>query len=188
MAENFGVDDRGRFYDPVGALRDVVQNHLLQVLALVAMDAPSGASAGDVQDKKVEVFRAMPAADPKHYVRGQYNGYLNTPGVAPGSTTETFAALRLEIDSFRWADVPIFVRAGKLLPNRVTEVRLLFRRTPRLAVIRAPMRGEPNQIVVRIDPDPGMRLQLVALGRRFMAPGKSGDVVQPRARPADGAL
>ena len=164
MAENFGVDDRGRFYDPVGALRDVVQNHLLQVLALVAMDAPSGASAGDVQDKKVEVFRAMPAADPKHYVRGQYNGYLNTPGVAPGSTTETFAALRLEIDSFRWADVPIFVRAGKLLPNRVTEVRLLFRRTPRLAVIRAPMRGEPNQIVVRIDPDPGMRLQLVALG------------------------
>jgi glucose-6-phosphate 1-dehydrogenase len=170
MAENFGVDDRGRFYDPVGALRDVVQNHLLQVLALVAMDAPAGASAGDVQDKKVEVFRAMPAADPKHYVRGQYNGYLNTPGVAPGSTTETFAALRLEIDSFRWADVPIFVRAGKQLPNRVTEVRLLFHRTPPLAVIRAPMRGEPNQIVVRIDPDPGMRLQLVALGNDSWRP------------------
>jgi glucose-6-phosphate 1-dehydrogenase len=163
MAENFGVEDRGRFYDPVGALRDVVQNHLLQVLALVGMDAPAGASAGDVQDKKVEVFRSMPAADPKHYVRGQYAGYTNTPGVAPGSTTETFAALRLEIDSFRWAEVPIFIRAGKQLPDRVTEVRLLLRRTPRLAAVMLPLRGEPNQIVVRIDPDPGMRLQLVAL-------------------------
>jgi glucose-6-phosphate 1-dehydrogenase len=163
MAENFGVDDRGRFYDPVGALRDVVQNHLLQVLALVAMDAPAGASATDVQDKKVEVFRAMPGADPKHYVRGQYEGYADTPGVAPGSTTETFAALRLEIDNFRWAEVPIFLRAGKQLPDRVTEVRLLLRRTPRLAAVMLPVRGEPNQIVVRIDPDAGMRLQLVAL-------------------------
>src|SRR5215469_11996835 len=163
MAENFGVADRGHFYDPVGALRDVVQNHLLQVLALVAMDAPAGGSTSDVQDKKVEVFRSMPAADPKHYVRGQYEGYTNTPGVAPGSTTETFAALRLEIDSFRWADVPVFLRAGKALPHRVTEVRLVLRRTPRLAAIRLPMRGEPNQIVLRIDPEAGMRLQLVAL-------------------------
>src|SRR5215469_13668570 len=163
MAENFGVADRGHFYDPVGALRDVVQNHLLQVLALVAMDAPAGGSTSDVQDKKVEVFRSMPAADPKHYVRGQYEGYTNTPGVAPGSTTETFAALRLDIDSFRWADVPVFIRAGKALPHRVTEVRLVLRRTPRLAAIRLPMRGEPNQIVIRIDPEAGMRLQLVAL-------------------------
>jgi len=163
MAENFGVADRGHFYDPVGALRDVVQNHLLQVLALVAMDAPAGGSTSDVQDKKVEVFRSMPAADPKHYVRGQYEGYTNTPGVAPGSTTETFAALRLDIDSFRWADVPVFIRAGKALPHRVTEVRLVLRRTPRLAAIRLPMRGEPNQIVLRIDPEAGMRLQLVAL-------------------------
>ena len=163
MAENFGVADRGHFYDPVGALRDVVQNHLLQVLALVAMDAPAGGSTSDVQDKKVEVFRSMPAADPKHYARGQYEGYTNTPGVAPGSTTETFAALRLDIDSFRWADVPVFIRAGKALPHRVTEVRLVLRRTPRLAAIRLPMRGEPNQIVLRIDPEAGMRLQLVAL-------------------------
>jgi len=170
MAENFGVADRGRFYDPVGALRDVVQNHLLQVLALVAMDAPAGASASDVQDKKVEVFRSMPAADPKHYVRGQYEGYTNTPGVAPGSTTETFAALRLEIDSFRWADVPIFIRAGKELPHRVTEVRLLLHRTPRLAAAMLPLRGESNQIVVRIDPDSGMRLQLVALDRDTWRP------------------
>jgi glucose-6-phosphate 1-dehydrogenase len=170
MAEDFGVEDRGRFYDPVGALRDVVQNHLLQVLALVAMDAPAGASASDVQDKKVEVFRSIPAADPEHYVRGQYAGYTNTPGVAPGSTTETFAALRLEIDSFRWADVPIFIRAGKELPRRVTEVRLLLRRTPRLAALQLPMRGEPNQIVVRIDPDPGLRIELVALGEDTWRP------------------
>jgi glucose-6-phosphate 1-dehydrogenase len=170
MAENFGVEDRGRFYDPVGALRDVVQNHLLQVLALVAMDAPAGNSASDVQDKKVEVFRSMPAADPKHYVRGQYDGYAKTLGVAPGSTTETFAALRLEIDSFRWAEVPIFLRAGKELPERVTEVRLLLRPTPRLAAVMLPMRGEANQIVVRIDPDPGMRLQLVALSNDSWRP------------------
>jgi len=163
MAENFGVEDRGRFYDPVGALRDVVQNHLLQVLALVAMDAPVGASANAVQDRKVEVFRSIPAADPKDYVRGQYEGYTTTPGVAPGSTTETFAALRLEIDSLRWAEVPIFIRAGKQLPARVTEVRLLLRPMPRLTAAMLPRRGEPNQIVIRIDPDAGMRLQLVAL-------------------------
>ena len=106
MAEDFGIEGRGRFYDSVGALRDVVQNHLLQVLALVAMDPPAGASADDTQDKKAEVFRAMPPADPQHYVRGQYEGYADVPGVAPGSTTETYVALRLEIDNWRWADVP----------------------------------------------------------------------------------
>ena len=98
MAEDFGVEGRGRFYDSVGALRDVVQNHLLQVLALVAMDPPADASAGDTQDKKAEVFRAMPPADPQHYVRGQYQGYADIPGVARGSATETYVALRLEID------------------------------------------------------------------------------------------
>jgi glucose-6-phosphate 1-dehydrogenase len=163
MAENFGVADRGRFYDSVGALRDVVQNHLLQVLALVAMDPPDGDSANDTQDKKAEVFRTMPSADPKHYVRGQYEGYADTPGVAQGSTTETFAAMRLQIDNWRWADVPVFIRAGKELPHRVTEVRLVLRRTPRLAFLSLPTKAEPNQIVVRIDPDPGIRLELVTL-------------------------
>jgi glucose-6-phosphate 1-dehydrogenase len=163
MAEDFGIEGRGAFYDPVGALRDVVQNHLLQVLALVAMDPPAGDSADDTQDKKAEVFRAMPPADPRHYVRGQYQGYTDTPGVAPGSTTETYAALRLEIDNWRWADVPIFIRAGKALPDQVTEVRLLLRRTPRLSFLPRPYRVDPNQIVLRIDPDPGMRLQLSAL-------------------------
>jgi glucose-6-phosphate 1-dehydrogenase len=163
MAEDFGVEGRGRFYDSVGALRDVVQNHLLQVLALVAMDPPVGASAGDTQDKKAEVLRAMLPADPQHCVRGQYQGYADVPGVASGSATETFLALRLEIDNWRWADVPIFLRAGKALPHKVTEVRLLLRRTPRLAFLPEPTRAEPNQIVLRIDPDPGLRLQLSAL-------------------------
>ncbi|HEX4094395.1 MAG TPA: hypothetical protein VHZ33_37240 [Trebonia sp.] len=135
MAEDFGVEGRGSFYYSVGALRDVVQNHLLQVLALVAMDPPAGGSADDTQDKKAEVFRAMPPADPAHYVRGQYQGYADVPGVARDSATETFVALRLEIDNWRWADVPIFLRAGKALPHRVTEVRLLLRRTPRLAFL-----------------------------------------------------
>jgi len=130
MAEDFGVEGRGRFYDSVGALRDVVQNHLLQVLALVAMDPPAGASAGDTQDKKAEVLRAMPSAAPQHCVRGQYQGYADVPGVASASATETFLALRLEIDNWRRADVPIFLRAGKALPHKVTEVRLLLRRPP----------------------------------------------------------
>jgi glucose-6-phosphate 1-dehydrogenase len=166
MAEDFGIEGRGAFYDSVGALRDVVQNHLLQVLALVAMDPPAGGSADDTQDKKAEVFRAMPPADPRQYVRGQYRGYADVPGVARGSSTETYAALRLEIDNWRWADVPIFLRAGKALPAHVTEVRLLLRRTPRLSFLPLPTRAGPNQIVLRIDPEPGMRLELSALAEQ----------------------
>lgn len=164
MAEDFGVEDRGKFYDSVGALRDVVQNHLLQVLALVAMEPPAGASADELRDRKVEVFRAMPTADPQRYVRGQYDGFTDVPGVAKASTTETFVALRLEIDNWRWAGVPIFLRAGKLLPERVTEVRLFLHRTPRLAFLPKATHVEPNQIVLRIDPDPGLRLQIAARG------------------------
>lgn len=164
MAEDFGVVDRGAFYDSVGTLRDVVQNHLLQVLALVAMEPPAGATAQELRDKKVDVFKAMPAADPHHYVRGQYVGYTDVPGVAPGSVTETFVALRVQIDNWRWAGVPIFLRAGKALPERVTEVRLLLHRTPRLAFLRTQTHVEPNQIVLRIDPFPGLRLQIAARG------------------------
>ncbi|MBR7836798.1 glucose-6-phosphate dehydrogenase [Actinospica durhamensis] len=162
MAENFGVEDRGRFYDPVGALRDVVQNHLLQVLALVAMDPPAGAGADDLRDKKGELLRAVRAADPKNYVRGQYQGYLDVPGVAPDSDTETFAALRLEIDNWRWAGVPIYLRAGKALAERVTEVRLHLHRTPKLAFLPKGGEAERNQVVLRIDPDPGLRIALTA--------------------------
>jgi glucose-6-phosphate 1-dehydrogenase len=156
MAEDFGVDDRGSFYDPVGALRDVVQNHLLQVLGLIASEPPSRADADGIRDKRVEVFRAIPPADPRHYVRGQYDGYLSVPGVSPGSQTETFAALRLEIDNWRWSGVPFFIRAGKQLPERVTEVRIIFKPPPRL--VFAPRTPPPDEFIVRIDPIPGADL------------------------------
>jgi glucose-6-phosphate 1-dehydrogenase len=163
MAENFGVEDRGKFYDGVGALRDVVQNHLLQVLAGLTMEPPVGSSADDLNDRKADVFRAMPAVEPDRCVRGQYDGYTDIEGVAKDSDTETFIALRVEIDNWRWTGVPIFLRAGKLLPERVTEVRLLTHRVPSLAFLPDRRRAEPNQIVLRIDPDPGLRLQLTAL-------------------------
>jgi glucose-6-phosphate 1-dehydrogenase len=164
MAEDFGVEDRGKFYDAVGALRDVVQNHLLQVLALVAMEPLTGGAGDELRDKKAEVFRAMAPADPQHCVRGQYGGYADVPGVAKGSSTETFVALKLEIDNWRWSGVPIFVRAGKALAKRVTEVRLILRETPRLAFLATPARVAGNQLVLRIDPDPGLRIQLAAHG------------------------
>ncbi|MCF3961477.1 glucose-6-phosphate dehydrogenase [Streptomyces fuscigenes] len=166
MAESFGVEDRGAFYDAVGALRDVVQNHLLQVLALVAMEPPAGAGADDLRDKKAELFRAVAPVDPRQYVRGQYGGYLDVPGVAEDSTTETFAALRLRIDNWRWDGVPVFLRAGKAMPETVTEVRLVLRRTPGLAFLAAPPQVAANQIVLRIDKEPGLRLQLSGHGDR----------------------
>jgi glucose-6-phosphate 1-dehydrogenase len=153
MAENFGVEDRGSFYDPVGALRDVVQNHLLQLIGLFASEPPSCAGADGLRDKRAEVFRAIPSIDPAHYIRGQYAGYRSIKGVRPDSQTETFAALKLEIDNWRWAGVPFFIRAGKALPVRATEIRVFFKRPPKLAVM--PERPDPNQLVLRIDPNPG---------------------------------
>jgi glucose-6-phosphate 1-dehydrogenase len=161
MAEDFGVDDRGRFYDPVGAMRDVVQNHLLQVLGLVAMEPPSGNATDSVRDKKLELFKAVRAADPKRYVRGQYNGYRKIDGVDPKSNTETYAALELEIDNWRWAGVPFFIRAGKCLPVRETEVNVIYKRPPRLG-IGPRSRPDPNQITIRIDPRPGARIRFLA--------------------------
>jgi glucose-6-phosphate 1-dehydrogenase len=153
MAENFGVQDRGSFYDPVGALRDVVQNHLLQLIGLFAAEPPSVADADGLRDKRAEVFRAIPSIDPAHYVRGQYDGYRSIKGVQPDSQTETFAALRLEIDNWRWSGVPFFLRAGKALPVRATEIRVIFKRPPRLAITE--LKPDPNELVLRIDPNPG---------------------------------
>ena len=110
MAEDFDVDDRGHFYDPVGALRDVFVNHLMQVVAAAAMEPPAGGDAETLKDAQVTLFRAIATADPAHYVRGQYDGYLDIDGVAPDSTTETYAALRLDIDNWRWSGVPFFIR------------------------------------------------------------------------------
>jgi glucose-6-phosphate 1-dehydrogenase len=156
MAENFGVEDRGSFYDPVGALRDVVQNHLLQLIGLFAAEPPSVADADGLRDRRVDVFRSIPSIDPAHYVRGQYDGYRSIKGVAPDSQTETFAALRLEIDNWRWAGVPFFLRAGKSLPVRATEIRVIFKRPPTLAITT--FTPDANELVLRIDPRPGTDL------------------------------
>jgi glucose-6-phosphate 1-dehydrogenase len=165
MAENFDVADRGSFYDRVGALRDVVQNHLMQVLAMTAMEPPARGGLDAVSDRKHDVFAAMPAANPSEYVRGQYEGYLSTKGVGEGSTTETYAALRLYIDNWRWTGVPFIIRAGKSLPVTVTEVRLVFKAAPPLGF--DPDEGvlEPDQLVLRIDPTAGARLMIQTQSR-----------------------
>jgi glucose-6-phosphate 1-dehydrogenase len=163
MAESFGVEDRGHFYDPVGALRDVVVNHLLQVVAATAMEAPAGGDPATIKDAQLAVFRAINTADPAHYVRGQYDGYLDTPGVAAGSTTETFAALRLGIDNWRWSGVPFFIRTGKHLAATQTELRLVFKRPPRIGFgLKGDRRPEPDQLVVKLFPTTGIRLVLDA--------------------------
>jgi glucose-6-phosphate 1-dehydrogenase len=161
IAEDFGVADRGRFYDAVGAMRDVIQNHALQVLGIVGMEPPTGNHPDSVRDKKLEFFKAVRAADPKRYVRGQYEGYREVKDVAPDSTTETFAAIELEVDNWRWAGVPFFVRAGKCMPEKVSEVTVFFKRPPRLGVGRGKT-PEPNQMTIRIEPQPGARTRLYA--------------------------
>jgi glucose-6-phosphate 1-dehydrogenase len=163
MAESFGVEDRGHFYDPVGAVRDVVVNHLMQALALAAMEAPSASDPESLKDAKVALFRSIHDAEPAHYVRGQYDGYLDIDGVAKDSTTETYAALRLEIDNWRWAGVPWFIRTGKRMPVTQTELRAVFRHPPRLGFMDYKRRRpEPNQFVIKLDPDTGTRLILDA--------------------------
>jgi glucose-6-phosphate 1-dehydrogenase len=167
MAEDFGVEDRGAFYDRVGALRDVVQNHLLQVLALVTMEPPAGDDDA-VSRHRLDVFRAMPSVDPSHAVRGQYEGYEGIDGVAPGSDTETFVALRFEIENWRWSGVPILVRAGKALPVSATEIVVRLRKVPelRFGSHRLSCPG-PDDVVFRIGRDAG-----VTIGIRAKTPGK----------------
>jgi glucose-6-phosphate 1-dehydrogenase len=155
MAEDFGVEDRGSFYDAVGCLRDVVQNHILQTLALVAAEPPSARGDPDaIRDVKLDLFKAIPGANPNRYVRGQYEGYREIEGVAPNSTTETFVALRLDIQSWRWSGVPFFIRAGKRLSERVTEIRVILQNPPPVGIGGGPT-PESDEIILRIDPDPG---------------------------------
>ncbi|HEY6683845.1 MAG TPA: glucose-6-phosphate dehydrogenase, partial [Propionibacteriaceae bacterium] len=171
MAESFGVEDRGHFYDPVGALRDVVVNHLMQVIAAAAMEPPAGGDPDTLNSSKVALFKAMPAADPANYVRGQYDRYREIDGVAADSTTETFAALRLEIDNWRWSGVPFFIRAGKRLPVTQTELRLVFKEPPRLGFgLWGDRMAEPDQLVVRMDPATGVRFMLDARRATSMSP------------------
>ena len=161
IAETFGVDDRGRFYDAVGAMRDVIQNHALQVLALVGMGPPTGNHHDSVRDKKLEFFKATRTADPKRYVRGQYKGFLDVKDVAPDSTTETFAAVELAVDNWRWSGVPFFIRAGKCMPAKSSEVSVVFKRPPPLGVGPG-KRPDTNRMTVRIEPVPGARMRLFA--------------------------
>jgi glucose-6-phosphate 1-dehydrogenase len=171
MAESFGVEDRGHFYDPVGALRDVVVNHLMQVVGATTMELPANRDPDTLKDALHTLFRAIPAADPAEYVRGQYDGYRDIDGVAADSTTETYAALRLEIDNWRWSGVPIFIRTGKHLPITQTEMRLVFERPPRLGFHAGRARQpEPMQLVVKLDPATGIRLLVEAQRGEEVAP------------------
>jgi glucose-6-phosphate 1-dehydrogenase len=152
MAENFGVQGRGGFYEEVGAIRDVVQNHLLQVIALLAMDAPVGHEAQATQAEKLRIFRAMRPLDPKEVVRGQFRGYRDEKGVAKESQVETFAALRLHIDTWRWADVPFYIRTGKSLPISATEVVVNMKRPP-MAIFDASATMPANYFRFRLSPE-----------------------------------
>jgi glucose-6-phosphate 1-dehydrogenase len=162
MAEDFGVEDRGHFYDPVGALRDVVVNHLMQVVSMCAMEAPARGEPQTIKDAQVALFRAIKPADPARYVRGQYDGYRSIDGVAPDSTTETYAALQLEIENWRWAGVPFYIRTGKRLPVTQTELRLVFKHPPRLGFPAFDREIDANQLVIKLDPSTGIRLVLDA--------------------------
>ena len=162
MAESFGVEDRGHFYDPVGALRDVVVNHLMQLVAAAAMEAPSGGDPMTLKEAQTSVLRSVATANPANYVRGQYDGYRSIDGVKADSTTETYAALRLDIDNWRWAGVPFFIRAGKRLPATQTELRVVFKNPPRLGFGLRGSDSQPNQMVVKLDPSTGIRFALDA--------------------------
>src|SRR5208282_2326972 len=163
MAEDFGVQGRGGFYDQTGTIRDVIQNHLFQVLCHLTMEPPVRIDSESVRDEKVKVLKAIPELNGNNVVRGQFRGYQEQKGVAPGSRMETFAALRLEIDSWRWHGVPFYIRAGKNLPVTCTEVLARFRKPP--TVIKESALSQ-NHLRFRISPE-----MTIAVGTTVMAPG-----------------
>ncbi|MGE5815848.1 MAG: glucose-6-phosphate dehydrogenase [Acidobacteriota bacterium] len=165
MAESFGVEDRGAFYEEVGAIRDVVQNHLLQVVALLTMDPPVGGHTDAIRDEKQRAFSAMRPLAPTDVVRGQYEGYRREKGVAKDSQVETFAAIRLHIDTWRWAGVPFFVRAGKRLPLTATEILVRLKRPPQIVFDGGP--PQPNTVRFRLGPNVA-----ISVGAQVKAPGE----------------
>jgi glucose-6-phosphate 1-dehydrogenase len=167
MSESFGVAGRGSFYDGVGAIRDVIQNHMLQVAALLAMEPPTADGYDEVRAAKAQLLRAARPLDPAQVVRGQYRGYRDEPGVAPDSTVETFAALRLELDTWRWAGVPFLIRVGKKLATTSAEVVVDFREPP-LDLFGESVRGSRNSVRFRLSPE-----ILIALQARAKAPGEA---------------
>jgi glucose-6-phosphate 1-dehydrogenase len=161
MAESFGVEGRGKFYESVGALRDVFQNHLLQCVALLAMEPPVSADENALSDEKVRLWRQIRALDPAKVVRGQYRGYTDEPGVEAGSDVETFVALQLEIESWRWAGVPWLVRTGKNMAVSATEAVVTFAAPPRLLFAKSgSARPQPNRLRFRLGRDDGVTLQM----------------------------
>lgn len=174
MAESFGVEGRGQFYEEAGALRDVVQNHMMQVVSLLAMEPPANGATESLRDAQVAVFKAMRALDPANVVRGQYRGYRQIEGVAPDSQVETYAAVRLHIDNWRWAGVPFDIRAGKCMPVTATEVFVSLKRPPQ-AVFDTEPPSPPNYYRFRLSPD-----VVIALGARTKVPGEAmvGEMVE----------
>jgi glucose-6-phosphate 1-dehydrogenase len=172
MAENFGVQGRGAFYEEAGAIRDVIENHLFQILTNLCMEPPVSTDSEAVRDEKVKVLRGIPVLDKTDVVRGQFRGYKKEKGVAPGSTVETFAALKLRINSWRWQGVPVYLRAGKDLPVTVTEVYVQLRQPPALF---APAPPPPNYFRFRVSPD-----VVIALGTMVKKPveGMVGEPVE----------
>jgi glucose-6-phosphate 1-dehydrogenase len=162
MAERFGVQGRGRFYEEAGAIRDVIQNHMLQVVSLLAMEAPTTTYHESIRDEQVKVFRMIRPLSPDEVVRGQFRGYRKEAGVAPDSTVETFAAVRLHIDSWRWDGVPFYIRAGKCMPVTATEVMVTLQRPP--LVHMSP--SETNYFRFRLSPE-----MIIAIGARVKRPG-----------------
>ncbi len=166
MAEAFGVQGRGKFYEEAGAIRDVVQNHLLQIASLLAMEAPGGRGTEAVRDEKAQAFRSMRPLRPEDVVRGQFAGYRTEAGVAPDSQVETFAAIRLHIDSWRWAGVPFYIRAGKHLPVTATEVLVELKRPP-VSLFADGDAARPNHFRFRLSPQ-----VVLSLGARAKVPGE----------------
>jgi glucose-6-phosphate 1-dehydrogenase len=182
MAENFGVQGRGTFYDQTGAMRDVVQNHLFQILTNLAMEPPVRTDSESIRDEKVKVLKAIPPLDPNNVVRGQFRGYRSEKGVARDSKVETFAALRLEVDSWRWHGVPFYIRAGKCLPVTCTEVLVRLRRPPSAYPAAA---VPPNHVRLRIRPDMTIALAMTSIAPGQAAVGQSVEMLVSRHPRAD---
>jgi len=158
MAENFGIEGRGKFYDGVGATRDVLQNHILQVLTMLTMEPPISISSADMQNEKIKVLSAIRDIKADDVIRGQYVGYLDEEGVAENSDTETFVAMKVFIDNWRWAGVPIYMRTGKKMPETVLEVLVEFKKPPRELFGR----GNPNAVRFRLGAKDGVDISLLA--------------------------